>query len=263
MKSVLLIVLSALTSSFFSAVNADDLCSIRNTTFQAGETLDFKIYYSVASLYFSGGEASFSASLELMGSRPVYHIVGTGKTNHFVDNTFKVRDKYETYVDTATLRPYKFIRNVLEGNTKIYENVTFVKETNTAITSTGVYHLPSCTFDILSAMYSARNINFNQYQQGDKIPFTVFLHDEVFPLYIRYLGKETIKTKMGKYKAIKFKPLLIKGTIFTGGEKMTVWISDDSNHLPLRVESPITIGKIAVELISSKNILHSTTSLKP
>ena len=234
----------------------EDLCALRNTTFQSGEVLNFKIYYAIANLYFSGGEASFSVTPESLGNKAVYHIVGTGRTNHFVDNTFKVRDKYETYVDSLTLRPYKFIRNVSEGNTKIYENVTFVKETNTAITSTGVYHLPACTNDVLSAMYTARNINFDLYKPGDKIPFNMFLHDEVFPLYIRYLGKETIKTKLGDCRAIKFKPLLIKGTIFTGGEKMTVWISDDSNHIPLRVESPITIGKITIELISGKNIRH-------
>jgi hypothetical protein len=78
----------------------------------------------------------------------------------------------------------------------------------------------------------------------------------VYNLYIRYLGKEVIKTRYGKYHSIKFRPLLIKGTIFTGGEKMTVWVSDDQNHVPLRLESPITIGKIAVDLMGYQNLRH-------
>jgi hypothetical protein len=81
----------------------------------------------------------------------------------------------------------------------------------------------------------------------------MFLDNEVYSMYIRYLGKETVKTKYGKFKAIKFKPLLIKGTIFQGGEKMTVWVSDDANRIPIRIESPIVVGKVKVDMMSSKN----------
>ena len=73
-------------------------------------------------------------------------------------------------------------------------------------------------------------------------------------LYMRYLGKETIKTKYGKFKAIKFKPLLIKGTIFEGGEKMTVWVTDDANHIPVRIESPISVGRIKVDMMGYQNL---------
>jgi hypothetical protein len=81
----------------------------------------------------------------------------------------------------------------------------------------------------------------------------MFLDNQVYDLYIRYVGKETIKTKYGKFRAIKIKPLLIKGTIFEGGEKMTVWISDDANHIPVRVESPISVGSVKVDMMDFKN----------
>lgn len=80
-------------------------------------------------------------------------------------------------------------------------------------------------------------------------------------MYIRYLGKETVKTKYGKFRAFKFKPLLLKGTIFQGGEKMTVWVSDDANHIPIRIESPIVVGKVKVDMMSSKNLRSPLTSL--
>jgi hypothetical protein len=75
------------------------------------------------------------------------------------------------------------------------------------------------------------------------------------------VGKETVKTQYGKFRAIKFKPLLIKGTIFEGGEKMTAWISDDPNHLLLRVESPISVGSIKVDMFGYKNLRYPLTSL--
>lgn len=236
-------------------------CNLRNTSFAAGEQFTFKVFYTVVGAYFGAGEATFNTTLERMNNKPVYHLTGEGKTYSFYDNFFKVRDKYESYIDTATLQPYRFIRNIDEGGYKKYEHVTFNKTTNTAVTNSGVFKTPNCVQDVLSAIFYARNIDFNSYKPGDKITFSMFLDNEVYEMYIRYLGKETVKTKYGKFRAIKFKPLLIKGTIFEGGEKMTVWVSDDPNHIPVRIESPISVGSIKVDMISYRNLRHRLTSL--
>ena len=239
----------------------DGFCEVRNTAFQDGEMITLKVFYTVVGAYFGAGEATFTTALEKMGGKPVYHITGEGKTYSFYDNFFKVRDKYETYIDTGTLQPYRFIRNVYEGGYKKYENVTFNKSANSAVTNKGVYQVPGCVQDVLSAVYYSRNIDFNKYKPGDKIAFSMFLDDELYEMYIRYLGKETIKTKYGKFKAVKFKPLLIKGTIFEGGEKMTVWVSDDRNHVPVRIESPISVGSVKIDMISYRNLRYPLTSL--
>lgn len=236
-------------------------CNVRNTAFAAGETITFKVFYTLAGAYFGAGEATFNTTLEKLNNKPVYHVVGDGKTYSFYDKFFRVRDKYETYIDTATLQPYRFIRNIDEGGYKKYENVTFNKTTNTAVTNEGVYKVPECIQDVLSAIFYARNIDFDKYKAGDKITFSMFLDNELFEMYIRYLGKETIKTKYGKFRAVKFKPLLIKGTIFEGGEKMTVWVSDDKNHIPIRIESPISVGSVKVDMISYRNIRYTLSSL--
>jgi hypothetical protein len=253
-----ILIFSSLT---FPLRAGDGFCDIRNTAFKAGESLTFKVFYTVAGVYVGAGEAVFNTTLERFNNIPVYHVVGEGKTFSFYDNFFKVRDKYETYIDTLSLQPYKFIRNVYEGGYKKFENVTFNKATNTAITNNGVFKVPSCVQDVLSSIYYARNIDFDKYKPGDKIPFTLFLDKELFAMYIRYLGKETIKTKYGKFKSIKFKPLLIKGTIFEGGEKMTVWISDDKNKIPVRIESPISVGSIKVDMMTYKNLRYPLSSL--
>lgn len=239
----------------------DDFCGMKNTAFQAGENITYTIFYSVVGIYVNAGTASFTTSLERLSNKPVYHVVGTGTSNSKYDWIFKVRDRYETFFDTANLQPLKFIRNVDEGGYKKYENITFNQQANTAISQAGVFKVPNCVQDVLSSIYYARNIDFNRYRVGDKIPFSMFLDNEVYNLYIRYMGKETIKTKYGKFKAIKFKPLLVKGTIFEGGEKMTVWVSDDANHIPLRIESPIAVGSIKVDMMQYRNLRYPLTSL--
>lgn len=264
MNRILKVLLLMVTLSAFSANHqqtSDDFCGIKNTAFKAEESVTMKVFYTTIGMYIGAGEATFTTSLERFNGKTTYHCVGEGKTYSFFDNFFKVRDRYESYIDTATMQPIKFIRNVDEGGYKIYNNVTFNHSAGTAVSTNGVFKTPNCIQDVMSAMYYARNINFDKYKAGDKIPFDMFLDDEVYHLYIRYLGKETVKTKYGKFRAIKFKPLLIKGTMFQGGEKMTAWISDDPNHLILRVESPITVGSVKVDMYGYKNLRYPLTSL--
>jgi Protein of unknown function (DUF3108) len=219
------------------------------------------VYYNVVGIYVHAGDANFTANLTKFNGKTVYHLVGTGQSNSKYDWIFKVRDRYESYIDTANLLPAKFIRNVNEGGYKKFENVTFNQSAGTAVTTGGVFKVPRCVQDVVSAVYYARNINFDNYKEGDKIPFSLFLDNEVYNMYIRYLGKETVKTKYGKFRAIKFKPLLLKGTIFEGGEKMNVWVSDDANHLPLRIESPISVGSVKIDMMTYKNLRYPLTSL--
>lgn len=239
----------------------DTFCGIQNIAFKVDEEVSFTVYYAVAGIYVNAGTATFTSKLETLNNRPVFHITGEGKTNSSYDWIYKVRDKYETYIDTVTMQPLKFVRNVNEGGYKKYQNITFNKTANTAIATDGVFKVPACVQDVVSAMYYARNIDWSKLQPEDKIPFSMFLDNEVFNMYIRYVGKEEIKTKYGKFRAIKIKPLLLKGQIFEGGEKMTVWITDDANHIPVRVESPLVVGKVKIDMMSHANLRHPLTSL--
>lgn len=260
-KIIIAFLLVLAFSSFNRNEYGDEFCGVRNSAFQTGEVITMRVFYNAAGMYIGAGEATFTTSLERFNGKATYHCLGEGKTYSFFDNFFKVRDRYESYIDTSSMLPVKFIRNVDEGGYKIYNNVTFNHGSGTTVSTNGVFKTPGCIQDVVSAIYYARNINFARYKPGDKIPFNMFLDDEVYQLYIRYLGKETVKTRYGKFKAVKLKPLLIKGTIFEGGEKMTVWVSDDPNHLILRVESPISVGSIKVDMYGYKNLRYPLTSL--
>lgn len=233
-----------------------NFCGIKNTTTQNGEEITYTIYYALAGAHVNAGTTTFSNKLEKFNGRTVYHVMGVGGSNAKYDWIYKVRDRYESYIDTTTMQPLKFFRDVNEGSTKKLETVNFNHTNHTATNETGTYKVPVCVQDVLSTIYYARNIDFDKYQKGDKIPFQMFLENQVYDLYIRYQGKEELKTKYGKFNAIKFKVLLIPGTIFKGGEDMTVWVSDDENHIPVRILSQILIGSIKVDMSSFKNLRY-------
>jgi hypothetical protein len=233
-----------------------NFCGIKNSTTQNGEELTYTIFYSLAGAHVNAGSTTFSNKLEKFNGRTVYHVIGIGGSNVKYDWIYKVRDRYESYIDTQTMQPLKFFRDVSEGSTKKMETVNFNRTNNTASNENGTYKVPSCVQDVLSTIYYARNIDFDKYKKGDKVPFQMFLENQVYDLYIRYLGKEDVKTKYGKFKAIKFKVLLIPGTIFKGGEEMVVWVTDDQNHVPVRIVSQILVGSIKVDMTNFKNLRY-------
>lgn len=239
-----------------------EICGAKNVTTQNGEQILYVVYYTVAGIYVNAGDAIFTNTVEKLNGKTVYHIVADGKTNSKYDWIYKVRDKYESFIDTATMEPLKFVRNVSEGDHKHYETVSFNQAAKTAVTEKGVFKMPDCIQDVISAVYSARNINFDNYKKDDRIPFKMFLDNEIYDMYIRYLGKEDVKTKFGKFKAIKFKPLLVKGSIFQGGEQMTVWVTDDANHIPIRLESPIVVGSVKMDMMGYDKLRYPLSSLK-
>ena len=245
----------------FTAPAQNDFCGIKNISFKDGEHLTFRVYYNMLNIWVPAGDAIFTTKLEKLNGRDVYHIAGDGRTLKSYEWFYKVRDLYETYLDAETMLPAKFVRNVNEGGFKFNNLVTFDRAKGKATSTNGVFDVPKCVQDVLSTIYYARNIDYNKYKPGDKIPFSMFLDDKVYNLYIRYLGKERITTHYGIFNTIKIAPLLIEGTIFKGGDKMVVWVSDDNDHIPVRVESPILIGNITVDMLTAQNLRNPLTSL--
>ncbi len=237
-------------------------CAINNTAFKEGEKVGFTVYYSVGNLINApAGTGNFTTTFEKLNGRSVYHVEAEGRTLPSYEWAYKARDKYETYMDTETLQPLKFVRNVHEGDYKKYQNVSFNKNANTAVTNEGVFKVPTCVQDVVSSVFYARNVDFNRLKVNDRIAFNLFLDNEVYQMSIRYLGKETISTKYGRFKAIKIRPVTIKGNIFKGDEKMTVWVTDDANKVPIRVESPIIVGKVRIDMTSFQGLRNPMSAL--
>jgi hypothetical protein len=239
----------------------DDFCGIRNMAFVSGEEINYNLYYSVIGLYLNAGSAKFTVTQEKINETPSYHATCIGTSNARYDWIFKVRDRYETYIDTLNLQPIKFVRHIEEGTYKKQENIVFNQKLNTASGAEGVYKIPNCVQDVVSSIYYLRNIDFNKYKVDERIPFNLFLDNQVYNVYIKYLGKERVKTQYGTFNAIKFKPLLLKGTIFEGGEKMTIWVTDDLNHIPVRIESAIVVGSVKADMMSFKNLRYPLSAL--
>lgn len=251
-------------------VLAQKECEVPHKAFKDGESLTYKVYYNWGQLWVGAGEVSFDVKLEDFRGRPTYHFTSKGKTYKAYDWFFKVRDVYQAYSDTSTLRPHYFKRDVSEGDYYFRKEYVFnhkrkkayaVAKTLDQAVRKDTIDLPRCTYDVLSIIYFARCIDFSKYKPQDTIPITIMLDQKIENIYIRYLGKGTHQTdRLGKFRCIKFSPLLVSGSIFKEGDEMVVWVTDDENQVPIYVESPIIVGTIKAKIKSMKNLKHKVTS---
>lgn len=258
-----------LLSFFFS--EAQNTCKVNNHTFKENELFSYKIYYNWGAIWVAAGEASFGATKVEVNDQPVYHFTGLGSTYSKYDWFYKVNDKYESYADTLTLKPLRFKRDVHEGSNYAYDDYVFNHRNKKVYTSErrdsklvkfDSLSITPCTNDVLTAIYYARCIDFSSYKINDTIPVTFVLDGEVFPSYVRYLGTEVIHSDLlGSVRCIKFRPKLIAGTLFKGGEGMTVWVTDDKNRMPVYVETEILVGTIKVQLLKYSGLRNKLDCL--
>jgi len=228
------------------------LRTIKHDAFKRGEVLKYRVHYG----FIDAGEAIVEVKDEnkLIGGRPTYHVVANGYSKGSFDWFFKVRDKYESYIDEETMAPWVFIRRCDEGGYKINQNYVFNQHKKTVDADGKNFDTPEYVQDLISSFYYARTLDFSTAKKGDIFTITSFVDNEIFELKIKYMGKETIKTNLGKFKCIKFRPVVQKGRIFKSEEDLNVWVSDDKNKLPIRAEAKILVGSIKLDLIGYMNL---------
>ncbi len=273
MKSLKIIAAILFLSGFFSisvlkAQNSQ--CSVTNTTFTDGEELSYVVSYNWFIMYTEVGEVKFNVDKESIFGKPSLHLLGEGSTYRAWDLFFKVRDRYESWVNPLTLEPYYFKRHVREGNYKMdLEYVLNSKDTlaystyksNDNPVEKDTIKTKPCIYDVITSLYYARNIDFSKYRTDDTIPMRVLLDREVYNLYFRYKGIENIKIRhVGEFECIKFSVLLVEGSVFHGGENMFVWVTNDKNRIPVYLESPILVGSVKVFLNSYKGLKYPMTA---
>jgi hypothetical protein len=224
-----------------------ELRTVPNNAFRVGEKASYRIHYGLM----NAGTASISVneSVKKFDGRPAYHIVGEGKSIGTFDWFFKVRDRYETYMDKEGLFPHRFIRNCDEGGYKIFQDYTFHQDKRAYTNHKGeTYVTPDFVQDMISSYFYARSLDFSKLKKGDIITVTTIVDDEIYPLRMKYLGKETVKVDLGKFNCLRFAPVVQKGRVFKKEEDLSVWVTDDANHLPVLAQAKILVGSIKMEL---------------
>ena len=182
----------------------------------------------------------------------MHHLILSGRTTGLTNSLFGLKDTYESFVDKETLLPVKAIRSIKEGSYKRYNELVFDRENNKVFSKlSGEHDVVKGVHDILSAFYFARIKLFNSdLVKGQTLKIDTYFSDKPFLLQFKFMGYETINTKMGKIKCYKFIPLVETGGAFKNEDDMHIWISADKNKVPVRVQFDLFIGSLRCDLLN-------------
>ena len=237
-----------------------ELPMMNNSAFKRGEQLSFRVHYGIL----DAGEATLSVTDEAreLGGRKTYHVVGLGTSKGTFDWFFKVRDRYETYIDEKALVPWLFVRRIEEGGYKCSQDYVFNHYSEKVSVGDGkVFPIEPNMQDMLSAFYQARNLDLSNAKPGQLFSLKCFVDNEIWPLQVKFIGRETVETDAGTFKCLKFRPIVQKGRVFKKEEDLNVWLTDDKNHIPVKGQADILVGSIKMELTKYSGLANPVSKI--
>jgi hypothetical protein len=228
--------------------------------YQPGEKVDYVIHYGAI----NGGVATLEIKRDSSTGKELWHSSMIAMTTGLADAFFRVKDIYEVYMDPQTELPLTSIRNISEGRYKKYNVVTFDHNSrpDSAVLSsdlTGIHITQHGIHDILSCFYWFRNHilpGIDTIKKGDLITIMTWFTDELYPIRMRFMGTEEIKTRAGRIRCHKFNPVTETGRLFKTEEDVSFWFSADKNFLPVKIRFNIFVGAFLVELTNYEGLLY-------
>ena len=226
-------------------------------SFQGGEWFKFRIHYGI----FNASYATIAVDEEIWEGKTVYHAKGIGRTTGLARWFFKLDDFYESYFTKDIIRPLNFIRNINEGGYKKHVIIRFDHEKSTANVNDllkkkkGTFSTAPQVQDLISCFYFLRNqFDVSSINKGEFIVVNLFFDESNYAFKFKYLGKEQLKTKFGYVNTLKFRPYVQSGRVFNSSESITLWVSDDHNKIPLRLQAALRVGSITADLDAFKGL---------
>jgi len=234
---------------------------VKNDAFKPGEKLVYRISYGV----FDAGEAVLSVdeTNKTVRGRKLWKVRGVGRTISAFEWFYKVNDRYESYIDAEGMFPWLFVRRVDEGGYKIEQDYTFFQHKNQVDNGEGKrFNVPDMIQDMISSFYFARTLNFDNAKIGDTFLVNIFLDDELFPVKLKYKGKQRIRTRKGKFRCLKFAPVVQAGRVFKSEDDLTIWITDDENKIPIMIKSKLSVGSMKMHLVGWEGLSNPMARVK-
>ncbi len=234
---------------------AQDLPILKEAAFKEGEVLNYKLRYG----FVTAAEATIKvlpSDLKFDGN-PTFKLTVDARTSGTFDIFYKIRDHYDSYIDKTTLTPYFYQEDIREASYRRNDKARFYQDTKKVVANRGTFTTPTTqTFDLVSAYYFARSLDISKLKLNDSFKLNYFLGDEISQLEIQYVGKETIKTKLGTISCLKFSPSIKPGRIFKKDSKLYLWITDDGNRVPVKAQVEILVGAVTLEIKSAEGLKY-------
>jgi hypothetical protein len=231
--------------------------SNHRSSFGRGEELTYRAKFG----WFTVGTATttIDKTFHQVNQQACFKVEGAGETASWVSIIKPVKDVFGAYLDTTSLSTQIAYRKLQEGNYQLDEVSTFDhrrKKVNVKVRNkeTGQYDepkhydIPENARDIIGGFMALRQIDFQKIRKNDTVTIAGFFQDQSYFLKIMYKGHDVIQTKLGRIPCHKLVPIMPDNKLFDGENSITVWISDDGNKIPVKMQAKMFVGHAGLEL---------------
>ncbi len=246
-------------------------CPGENVAFADGEDLSYKLYFNWKFIWVTVGSANMNIKNTTYQGQDMHrcHLITRG--NKRADRLFVLRDTLVSIVDDR-LVPYYYRKGALEGDRHTVDEawydypdgqsrvkLRFKSHRNEIRQKEEEYK--ECVHDMLSMMLYARSFDASDYKVGQKIRFPMVDNGKIEDQTLVYRGKKNFKTEGSrtKYRCLVFSFVEYKD----GKEKevVTFYITDDKNHLPVRLDMYLRFGSAKAFLTEAKGVRNPQTAI--
>ena len=240
-------------------------CGSINNAFQAGEEVHYKLKFNWQFIWINVGWANMTINNYNLDGVDCFKTDLESYTNKRADSFFKMRDTL-TSITTLDLEPLYFRKAAEEGSRYSVDEVNFsyrdgkciVDQTrlHKGVTKSAHDESTNCVYDMLSILLQARSYDPTDYTPGTKILFSMATGKRVERQTLIYRRKEVYKAENGiKYRCLVFS-LVEKNKKGEDEEVITFYITDDLNHIPVRLDMYLSFGSAKAFLTEIKGNRH-------
>ena len=264
-KSVLLFYLFT-----FLPLTASAQCGIENNAFKSGEELAYDLYFNWKFIWVKVGTAEMDTKMAKFEGKDAWKSYLITRGNPKLDKFFVMRDTLLSYCN-PDLSPLYFRKGAKEGDSYYVDEIWYSYPHGNCqlkkhrITSSGE-HLwktttyKSCIYDMMSIFLRARNFDASKMKKNETIPMPVSDAMGLSNSWLEFRGRENYKMSDTKEK---FRCLVFSFYERDNGkskELLRFWITDDENHIPLRLDMFLSFGSAKAYLKSYKGVRSPMTA---
>lgn len=245
-------------------------CEAKNDAFKSGEHVMYDLYFNWKFIWTKAGIASLTTNGMNYAGKPAYRLNLLALGSKRADFFFKMRDTL-TCIIGDKMQPYYFRKGSEEGKRYTVDEVRFSYKNGFCFAKQKrINHLKEvtytdskeerCIYDMLSILAQARSFNADSYAVGEHIKFPMATGSGIEEQTLIYRGKKTFEAQdKVVYRSLVFSLVEYKD----GKEKevITFYITDDLNHIPVRLDLYLNFGSAKAFLRSIKNNKHPLTSI--
>jgi len=214
-----------------------------------GEIMQYNVSYGILNI----GRATISFTDDSLGHG---HRIKAEAKSIGIARFFKsINYCFECCMDTITGLPINANMSLADRRCLIYNETVFdhhSREDSSIVHSqiSGIHIVPKNIYDLLTAYFCFRK-NYIPLcvKSGQDAVIKIYIADILWDLRIRYDGKETINTEFGKIECLKYIPSTVAGNFFKNEDDMTIWFTDDTHHIPVRLRLNLIVGSITGDLV--------------